>query len=445
MSVVVRSAPSPTGFLHIGTARTTLFNYLFAKHHGGKFLLRIEDTDRQRSTQEAVDVIFESLAWLGIPYDDEPIFQFARAGRHREIAQLLVAQGKAYYCYCTPEELELMKAEATTKGLPPRYNGFWRDRDPELAPIGVKPVVRLKMPQEGSTVIHDLVQGTVEVANTQLDDMVLLRSDGTPTYMLSVVVDDHDMKITHIVRGDDHLTNAFRQYQIYKAMDWNVPEFAHIPLIYGSDGTKLSKRHGATATNDYKTMGILPDAMFNYLLRLGWAHGNDEIISRDEAIQWFDLNGVGKSPSRFDMQKLLSLNAHYLRKINDHDLIKTFHHVQDPFTQRRILKGMKSLKERAKTLVELHENARFYESAPTEVFEKPSYFETLFTQIKNIETFTKEDIEALFRSFAKEHQLKLADLAHHVRLHLTGKTVSPSIFEIMEILGKEETLKRCDI
>ena len=309
MSVVVRFAPSPTGYLHIGSARTALFNWLFARHHGGKMLLRIEDTDRARSTQEAVEAIYKGLEWLEIDWDETPIHQFDRKDRHVEVAKELLAGGKAYYCYCTPEELETMREEARAKGHPPRYDGRWRDRSPEEAPDGVEPVVRFKSPQTGETIIHDLVQGEIRVSHQQLDDMILLRADGTPTFNLSVVVDDHDMGITHIIRGDDHLTNMFRQFNIFKAMDWVIPQYAHIPLIHGSDGAKLSKASWRTGVEAYRDMGFLPEAIRNYLLRLGWSHGDAEIISTEEAIQWFDLDHVGKSPARFDFVKLTNLNA----------------------------------------------------------------------------------------------------------------------------------------
>ena len=295
MSPVTRFAPSPTGFLHIGGARTALFNWLFARHHGGRFTLRIEDTDRKRSTPEAIEAILDGLEWLGLDWDGETVFQFARAARHAEVAQQLLAEGKAYRCYCTPEELQEMRAAARAEGRRQLYDGRWRERDPAEAPAGIDPVIRFKAPQEGEATLEDLVQGPVSVANSQLDDMVLLRADGTPTYMLSVVVDDHDMAISHVIRGDDHLTNAFRQAQLYRALDWPVPTFAHLPLIHGPDGAKLSKRHGALGVEAYREMGYLPEALCNYLLRLGWAHGDEEIISRAQAIEWFDLDAVGRS------------------------------------------------------------------------------------------------------------------------------------------------------
>jgi glutamyl-tRNA synthetase len=373
MSVVVRFAPSPTGFLHIGGARTALFNWLFAMHCKGKFLLRIEDTDRERSTDAAIKAIFESLKWLELNWNEEPVFQFARASCHAEVAHNLVKEGKAYYCYCSPDELEKMRKDALEKGLPPRYNGLWRDRPVSEAPKGIPPVIRFKAPTKGKTVINDITQGIVELSNSQLDDMVLLRADGTPTYMLSVVVDDHDMNITHIIRGDDHLTNAFRQYHLYKACGWDVPQFAHIPLIHGPDGAKLSKRHGALGAEQYRAMGFLPDAMKNYLLRLGWAHGNDEIISIEQAIEWFDISSVGRSPARFDMAKLTNLNAHYMRISSNERLLKEIkpllkEKVKDDVLLenglKQILQGMDGLKIRAKTLVELAENSFFYIKKP---------------------------------------------------------------------------------
>ena len=314
MSVVVRFAPSPTGYLHIGGARTALFNWLFARHHGGRYLLRIEDTDRQRSTTAAIDAIFDGLGWLGLLPDEPPVFQFERAGRHAEVARRLLAEGKAYHCYATPEELEAMRAAQRAAGQPVRYDGRWRDRDPASAPAGVAPVIRLKAPQTGETVLEDLVQGEIRVDNAQLDNMVLLRSDGTPTYMHSVVVDDIDMGISHVIRGHDHLTNTFRQVQLYQAIGATPPRFAHIPLIHGADGAKLSKRHGALSVTEYREMGFLPEDVRNYLLRLGWGHGDDEIISTEQAIAWFDLDGVGRSPARFDMAKLTSLSPMAARR-----------------------------------------------------------------------------------------------------------------------------------
>ncbi|MBW7912057.1 MAG: glutamate--tRNA ligase, partial [Alphaproteobacteria bacterium] len=321
--IITRFAPSPTGYLHIGGGRTALFNWLFAKHMGGQFLLRIEDTDRARSTEAAVEAILDGMRWLGLDWDGEPIFQFARMNRHAEIAHQLLAEGKAYYCYCTPEELEKMREEQLAKGLSPRYDGRWRDRDPKDAPAGVKPAVRIKAPSRANDemLVSDAVQGDVRVPYTQLDDMILLRGDGTPTYMLSVVVDDHDMGITHVIRGDDHLTNTFRQRMIYDAMGWDVPKFAHIPMILGEDGAKLSKRHGAVGLHEYANKGYLPEAMRNYLLRLGWGHGDTEIVDTEEAVKLFTLDGIGKSPSRMDFTKLAHVNAHYMRQADEERLM----------------------------------------------------------------------------------------------------------------------------
>lgn len=458
MTVITRFAPSPTGFLHIGSARTALFNWLFARHHGGKFLLRIEDTDRARSTEQAVTAIFESLHWLGLDCDEEPVFQFSRAKRHAEIAKQLLDQGKAYYCYCTPEELELMREEARQNNLPPRYNGFWRDRDPSLAPEGVAPVIRFKAPTQGETVIDDQVQGTVCLQNSQLDDMVLLRADGTPTYMLSVVVDDHDMNITHIIRGDDHLTNAFRQHHLYKAMDWDVPSFSHIPLIHGPDGAKLSKRHGALGAESYRDMGFLPEAMNNYLLRLGWSHGDDEIISIDQAISWFNLESIGRSPARFDMAKLTNLNAHYIRESDNQrlfDLIEAplegkFARKLTAVETQRVLQGMNGLKQRARTLLELALSAEFYIKLPPidakalsfANSEAANLIDALVETLVEVEDFSEHGLEGILRQYAEKTSLKLGALAQPLRVALTASTISPSVFEIMEVLGKTESLNR---
>jgi glutamyl-tRNA synthetase len=457
MSVIVRFAPSPTGYLHIGGARTALFNWLFARHHKGKFLLRIEDTDRARSTPEAVKAIFASLEWLGLNWDEEPVFQFACADRHAQVARQLLMEGKAYHCYCSPEELEQMREQAKAKGLPPRYDGRWRDRDPKEAPSGVKPVIRFKAPLTGETVIDDHVQGTVKLDNSQLDDMVLLRADGTPTYMLSVVVDDHDMNITHIIRGDDHLTNAFRQWHLYQACGWSVPEFAHIPLIHGADGAKLSKRHGALGTENYRDMGYLPEAMRNYLLRLGWSHGDDEMIPTEQAIEWFDLPAIGRSPARFDLVKLTHLNAHYLKNKDDKQLVDLIKpsleqkgYTVTTIIEQRLRRGMPGLKERAKTLVELAENCLFYFAVQTfdekaEVVRTPKnqeYIQHLIIQFSDLTDFNPISIEHVIRTAAVELELKLSDLAQALRVALTGRTVSPSLFEVIAILGSEETLQR---
>ena len=460
MSVVTRFAPSPTGYLHIGGARTALFNWLFARHHGGIFHLRIEDTDRQRSTDDAVAKIFDGLKWLGLDWDGEPVFQFARAARHAEIAQRLLAEGKAYHCYCSPEELAAIREEQKAKGQPMRYPGIWRDRDPKDAPLGVAPVVRLKAPTAGDTVVADLVQGEVKVSNGQLDDMVLLRGDGTPTYMLSVVVDDYDMGITHVIRGDDHLTNTFRQYQLYQAAGWAPPQFGHIPLIHGPDGAKLSKRHGALGAETYRDMGFLPEAMRNYLLRLGWSHGDDELISTEQAIEWFNLEAVGRSPARFDMGRLTTLNAHYMRLAENERLVSLIAPLiaerlgaePDSLGLDRLTKGIAGLKERARTLVELVDSALFYvKSRPLAFDEKAmkiladggrSTLASLTPHFAEVTDWHRETLEELARGFAESGGVKLGAVAQPLRAALTGSSVSPPIFEVMEILGREEALGR---
>ena len=460
MTVVTRFAPSPTGYLHIGGARTALFNWLFARHNGGQFHLRIEDTDRQRSTQDAVDKIFEGLRWLGLEWDGDPVFQFARAQHHADIARQLLEEGSAYYCYCSPDELTAIREEQKAKGQPTRYPGIWRDRDPSDAPQGIKPVIRLKAPQQGDTAVPDLVQGEVRVANEQLDDMVLLRADGTPTYMLSVVVDDHDMGITHVIRGDDHLTNTFRQYQLYKACGWNIPHFAHIPLIHGPDGAKLSKRHGALGAEAYRDMGFLPEAMRNYLLRLGWSHGDDEIISTQDAIEWFNFDSVGRSPARFDLGRLTTLNGHYLRQADDARLAELLaplltERLGHPITDthmKRLTAGLPGLKERAKSLVELADTALFYtKDRPLQYDDKANkllnetgrpILAALKPMIESVANWRREPLEELARTYAEANGQKLGSIAQPLRAALTGSTVSPPIFEVMEILGKDEALGR---
>ncbi|HXY98621.1 MAG TPA: glutamate--tRNA ligase [Stellaceae bacterium] len=459
MSVVVRFAPSPTGFLHIGGARTALFNWLFARHHGGRFLLRVEDTDRQRSTQEAVDAIIDGLRWLELAWDGDVVFQSERARRHAEAAQALLAAGNAYYCYCTPEELAAMRERARAEGRAVLYDGTWRDRDPREAPPGVQPVIRLKAPRQGETVIDDLVQGTVTVANTQLDDLIILRSDGTPTYNLSVVVDDHDMAISHVIRGDDHLNNAFRQTQIYRALGWEVPRFGHVPLIHGPDGAKLAKRHGALGVDAYRAMGYLPEALRNYLLRLGWSHGDAEIISTEQAVAWFDIDAVGRAAARFDFAKLDSLNAHYLRASADDRLAalvaprleKALGLALDAALRARLAAAMPGLKPRAKTLAELADKARFYlEPRPIPLDDKaraqlaggaPALLGTVALLLAQTE-WRGSGLEAAVRGFAEGTGIKLGDIAQKLRAALVGGTVSPPIFEVMEVLGREETLAR---
>jgi glutamyl-tRNA synthetase len=460
MSVVTRFAPSPTGYLHIGGARTALFNWLYARHTGGKYLLRIEDTDRERSTKEAIDAIFDSLSWLGLDWDEEPVFQSTRQDRHVETAQALLDAGHAYPCYATPEELAQMREKARAEGRPPVYDGRWRDRDPSEAPAGVAPAIRLKAPRDGETVIRDHVQGDVRIANAQLDDMVLLRANGTPTYMLAVVVDDHDSGITHIIRGDDHLTNAARQSQIYHAMDWPVPEFAHVPLIHGPDGAKLSKRHGALGAEAYREMGFLAEALRNYLLRLGWSHGDDEIISTDQAIAWFELSGIGRSPARFDLDKLTSLNLHYIKAADDRKLADAaLPHVEatlgrslEASERDRLLAAIPSLKERVKTLIELAENvAFFFQSRPVEPEPKAAKIlneeararlAELVPELEAVTGWDAETLETLVRDFAQTRELGLGKIAQPLRAALTGRTVSPPVFDVLAVFGREESLAR---
>jgi glutamyl-tRNA synthetase len=459
MTVVVRFAPSPTGFLHIGGARTALFNWLYAKHHRGKFLLRIEDTDRQRSTKEAVDAISDGLQWLELLWDGDIVMQSERAARHADVARELLAAGNAYNCYCTPEALEAMRAKARAEGRSKLYDGTWRDRDPREAPPGVKPAIRLKAPQTGETIVHDHVQGTVRVQNEQLDDLIILRSDGTPTYNFSVVVDDHDMGITHVIRGDDHLNNAFRQIQIYRALGWKVPEFAHVPLIHGSDGAKLSKRHGALGVDAYREMGYLPEALRNYLLRLGWSHGDDEIISTEQAIDWFDIDAVGRAAARFDFAKLANLNGHYIREANDARLLalivprleRALVRTLDETDRARLGAALPGLKPRAKTLVELADQARFYvEKRPLPLDEKArtaltaearSLIAALKAHLARLE-WQAPALEEAVRAFAEERGVKLGAVAQPLRAALVGTLASPPIFEVMAVLGREETLAR---
>jgi glutamyl-tRNA synthetase len=461
MTVTTRFAPSPTGYLHIGGARTALFNWLFARHHGGRYRLRIEDTDRKRSTPEAIEAILEGLEWLGLDWDGDVVYQSANLARHAAVAQDLLDRGLAYRCYCTPEELAEMRETAKAEGRPMRYDGRWRDRDPSEAPPGVAPAVRLKAPQAGETVIADAVQGEVRIANEQLDDMVMLRGDGTPTYMLSVVVDDHDMAITHAIRGDDHLTNAFRQTQLYHALGWDVPVFAHVPLLHGPDGAKLSKRHGALGVEAYRDMGYLPEAMRNYLLRLGWAHGDEEIISTAQAIEWFSLEAIGRSPSRFDFAKLENLNGHYMREADDARLLELILPALaerlgsevDETGRRRLLQGMDGLKQRAKTLVELSENSLFFVQMPTLPLKNAKAAKLLAGDgaglvaqaadgLAGLEAWTPDAMESLVRAMADEKGLGLGKVAQPLRAALTGSNVSPGVFEIMEILGREESLER---
>ncbi len=458
MTVRTRFAPSPTGLLHIGGVRTALFNYLFARHMGGAFLLRIEDTDKARSTQQAVQVILEGLDWLGLGHDGQTIFQSSREARHVAVAHEMLAAGKAYYCYATPDELREMREKAQAEGRPPRYDGRWRDRDPAEAPAGVKPAIRLRAPREGETILDDLVQGPVRVANAELDDMIILRSDGTPTYLHAVVVDDHDMEITHVIRGDDHLTNSFRQIQIFKAMDWALPNFAHIPLIHGADGAKLSKRHGAVSVLEFREQGFLPEALCNYLLRLGWGHGDAEFLTRDEQIRLFSLEGVGRAASRMDYAKLTHLNGMWLRQTDDARLaaevaarLTARGLAVDEAAQARILTLMPGLKERAKNLVELSDSAAFLVAHVKLDFE-PKAMALLTDEAKAMlgrlapvlaETmFETAALDAALREFAEAEGRKLGQVAQPLRAALTGSTMSPGIDATLAALGREESLAR---
>lgn len=465
MTVVTRFAPSPTGFLHIGGARTALFNWLYARKTGGKMLLRIEDTDRQRSTTEAIDAILDGLSWLGLAWDDATIYQFARAARHAEVAHQLLAAGRAYHCYASPEELDEMRALAMKEGRPPRYDGRWRDRDPAEAPAGIKPVVRLKGRQDGETVVEDLVQGRVVIPNKDLDDLVLLRSDGTPTYMHAVVVDDHDMGITHIVRGVDHLTNAARQTQIYEALGWPIPAMAHIPLIHGSDGAKLSKRHGALGVEQYRALGYLPEALRNYLVRLGWSQGDKEFFSTEEMIEAFDLSAIGRSPARFDLTKLEAVNGHYIRHADDTRLLAAIDdilpHIEGgteiaaALTDERraqILKAMPGIKERAKTVLELIDGAGFIlANRPLAVDAKAAallspearrHLSSLHGRLAALGEWTAAAADAAVRAEAEAQGIKLGAIAQPLRAALTGRTTSPGIFDVLEVLGRDESLAR---
>jgi glutamyl-tRNA synthetase len=459
MTVVVRFAPSPTGFLHIGGARTALFNWLFARHYGGVFRLRIEDTDRARSTPDAVAAIIDGLKWLGLLWDGEIVYQSARTARHAEIVRRLLAAGRAYKCYCTPAELEAMRQKARAEKRSVRYDGTWRDRSPSEAPPGMPPVIRLKAPQQGSTTIRDHVQGDVTVANSELDDLIILRADGSPTYNLSVVVDDHDMAVSHVIRGDDHLNNAFRQTQIYRALDWPIPQFAHVPLIHGPGGTKMSKRHGAVGIDAYRDLGYLPEAMRNYLMRLGWSHGDHEVISTEQAITWFDLDAVGRAPARFDSAKLDNLSGHYIRIAADErlsDLVaQRFEKMLgQPLSgphRARLLRAMPELKLRPKTLAELASNALFLvKPRPIRADEEASKLITSETRRRLAALAQRLDrtawqaaaLEGCIREFAAEQGVNLAVVAQPLRAALTGSTASPGIFEVMEVLGREETLGR---
>ncbi len=462
---VTRFAPSPTGYLHIGGARTALFNWAYAKGKGGKMLLRIEDTDRERSTEGAVKAILEGLTWLGLNWDGEAVSQHSRMARHSQVAQQLLASGHAYHCYCSPEELTAMREKAEAKKRPIRYDGTWRNRPASDAPAGIKPVIRFKSPQEGETVINDNAQGRVVIPNKDLDDLIILRSDGNPTYNLSVVVDDHDMGVTHIIRGVDHLTNTARQMQIYLAMGWNVPNMTHVPLIHGPDGAKLSKRHGALGVEAYRAMGYLPAALRNYLARLGWSHGDDEIFSTDQLVQWFDLDGLGKSAARFDFAKLENLNGHYIRHTPDAELLEQFLSFLpyaengpallakiDAPMKAKLLKALPGLKDRAKTLVELMASTNYlFSTRPLAMDDKAKALlndegkvalKTVADLITPINDWTAHTLEAAVKAHAEATGIKLGKLAQPLRAALTGTSTSPPIFDVLEVLGHEESLAR---
>ncbi|KQM17376.1 glutamate--tRNA ligase [Novosphingobium sp. Leaf2] len=452
--VVTRFAPSPTGYLHIGGARTALFNWLFARHHGGKYLLRIEDTDRARSTEPAIDAIFDGLSWLGLEGDEPPVFQFARSERHAQVAAQLLESGNAYRCYLTSEELAQRRQQAQEERRPFRIESEWRDADPANWPADRSWVVRVKAPRDGETTIDDIVQGAVTVQNVEIDDFVILRSDGTPTYMLAVVVDDHDMGVTHVLRGDDHLNNAFRQLVIINGMGWDVPIYGHVPLIHGSDGAKLSKRHGALGVDAYRDeMGILPEALFNYLLRLGWGHGDEEFINRDQAIAWFDMADVGKSPSRFDLAKLHNLNGHYVREADDARLAQlVLPRLEGPADIDLLTRAMPVLKVRAKDLNEIAEGAAFlFATRPLSMNEKAlalltdegrARLATIHESLSGSMDWTLEALETRLKAMAEDMGLGLGKLAQPLRAALTGQTTSPGIFDVLVLLGRDESLAR---
>lgn len=464
-AVVTRFAPSPSGFLHIGGARTALFNWLYARANGGRMLLRIEDTDRTRATPGALDAILDGLSWLGLEWDGEPVYQHKCANRHVQIVERLLSQGKAYKCYTTPEDLEKMRERAHAQGRTSVYDGTWRERDPGDAPPGAQPVIRFKAPLEGETVLDDQVQGEIIVANKDLDDLVILRSDGSPTYNLAVVVDDHDMGITHVIRGADHLTNASRQAQIYAALGWKQPVFAHVPLIHGPDGAKLSKRHGALGVEAYRAMGYLPEALRNYLVRLGWSHGDDEIFSTAQMIEWFDLPEIGRSPARFDFARLENLNGHYIRAMDDETLAALARSIVPELPAdkrppnaggeeawRRLLQAMPGLKARAKTVLDILDAGRFvFVSRPLDIDDKAGallddaarrMLSAMLEPLVALEEWSVLEIEVVIREFASTSDLKLGKIAQPLRAALTGRTASPGIFDVLFVLGKDETLAR---
>ena len=463
MKIVTRFAPSPTGNLHIGSARTALFNWLFAKNTKGKFLLRIEDTDKIRSTKESINKILDGLKWLDINWDDKIVYQSLNQQRHRQVAEDLLEKGLAYKCFCSEDDLKKMREEAKILKKPFRYNRTWRDKDAKDAPKDINPVIRIKAPIEGESIIDDIIQGSITVSNEEMDDFIIMRSDGTPTYMLSVVVDDYDMNVTHIVRGHDHLTNTFRQNIIYKSMGWDAPKTAHIPLIHGSDGSKMSKRHGAIDVEEYKNNGILPDALINYMLRLGWSHGDDEIISLKNAIKWFKLEKIGKSPAKFDNDKLISVNSHYIKELDNNKIIvflKTYYEKKykikfDKDSTERLNLGLEDIKSRSRDLIQLAEMSLFYCSKfPISISKKAdkyikkvdkNIFKDLLEALKVIENnFTKQEIEKIIANFLSKKGLKLSDIIQYIRAMITGLDVSPRIYDIMEILGFVEIKKRIE-
>jgi glutamyl-tRNA synthetase len=461
MTVVTRFPPSPTGFLHIGNARTALFNWCFARHHNGKFLLRIEDTDKERSTQAAIDAIFEAMDWMGLDHDNEEvIYQSARADRHAEVAQELLEKGMAYKCFCTQEELQAMREDAKAKGENPGYNGLWRDRDPSEAPEGAPFVIRLKAPKDGSSTINDIVQGEVTVDNKQIDDFILLRSDGSPTYMLAVVVDDYDMGVTHVLRGDDHLNNAFRQKVIYEAMGWELPVYGHLPLIHGADGAKFSKRHGALGVMDYARDGFVKEAVINYLLRLGWGHGDDELFSLEQAVEWFDGKGIQKSPAKFDVEKFTYVNEQKIRTMAPEELLNrlvTFFNADLPESKKQaLIKGLPDLTERASTLHDVWNGAQIYiQDLPFDYEDKalknlkPEAIDTLATlkdRFAGLEDYVPEAIEPVLQDIANDmHEGKFGKVGMPLRAALTGRAQSPALPNVAYALGKDETLKRLDL
>ncbi|MCF6327996.1 MAG: glutamate--tRNA ligase [Devosiaceae bacterium] len=462
-NIITRFAPSPTGFLHIGGARTALFNWVFAKKHNGKMVLRIEDTDRARYTEEASEAIIDGLSWLGIQWDGESVSQFANRQRHAKIAYELLQSGNAYKCYCTSEELSQMRELAKQKGLPPRYDGRWRDADPKSVPSDIPYVIRIKTPENKNIIINDLVQGEVRFNTQNLDDFILLRSDGTPTYMLAVVVDDHDMGATHVIRGDDHLTNTARQIVIYQALGWNIPQMAHLPLIHGQDGAKLSKRHGALGVDAYRRMGYLPQAMCNYLARLGWSHGDDEFFNIEQLVEWFDFDGLNKGAARFDFAKLENLNAQHIRQCASQELFDRMVSLADELGnkedfdglkkyQTNVLEMLEELKPRAKTLLDLISLAQFiYCEFPIKIEEKAAkqlneqtrnMIAAIVETLEELDEWTAENISAVIRQFGEDNEIKLGKIAQPLRVALTGRTVSAGIFEMMAVIGKQETLKR---